>query len=236
MKRIIAALFTAAILIMALPAYAETSDQPLPDLTSENTSGYTATFYGSTGVQEAWLLYEARFDESDPGYILGVFDQVNLTPLRSYFWGRVRGDVEDNTPSQSDDYVAGMEFLLKDITDNSILYLAEESVVFTTSFRIDRAYTGLGLRWTGDDITVDGSGWYDIDDNFRFSVAAAYNPYEDLYFEPSVWIMIDNAEDTWAWWRLTTTYTLSEDLDMIGFYEDSTRSDPQFMLGLGHSF
>lgn len=235
MKKILLLTVITIGLMITTPAFA-TSDQPLPDLTAENTSGYSATFHGSTGVQELWLSYETDLSETDPGYILGVFENFNLTPYRSYFWGRMRGDIEDGTPGQSDDFILGIEFLITEVSDNSILYAAEENVVFTTSFKIDRMYTGVGLRWANETIMVDGSGWYDLDENYRFCVTASYNPYANLYFEPSAWIMIDNTDDTWAWWRMAARYQMSEDIDLIGYYEDSTRSNEQFMIGLGHSF
>lgn len=234
-------LFVLMFLFIVTPVFARS---PIPVISGDNLEQYLFAFYGGGDGQEGWYSARADITDMDPGFLIDSLTILpNLEPSAVYIWTRVRGNVYDDIPSQADDYYVGVEWALADPLPDLDLYVATEKILFTTGTGIDHYYTGLGLRWTGSEwASCDFGIWTNMDRAHRFTTTVELTPFPENEFTiaGTLWYIVDDELydpnlDGWGWWRVTADYPVEDDMSIVGLYEETTRTDPVFMLGFRYT-
>ena len=219
------------LLILTCPARA---DSILPDIT--DAEHYTMMLYGGASGQEAWCSFYTPLDQDRAGSILGALGEIpGLEPLALYGWYRFRGDLDGSDPEEAQDHSFGTLYAIDSTGDDWQPYFAAEQVTLTSGPRLDRAYYGLGAKWRArEGLALDGSVWHDGTDGYRIAGTVEATVRVSTKIELMVWCIID-ADDPWGFWRLTATHPMG-DYDAVVVYEDSTRSESTYLIGIGMPF
>ena len=227
-------ILTTAILTMFWMASPAQAEDILPDFS--NTEQYTYVLYGGGDGQEAIYEFYTSLDRKGGLILNNIGAFADLTPSAVYGWYRYSGDIGNNNPDTAQDYYVGTQFGMSGSKPGDILYryVAVERADFNSIPSLDYNYVGVGLEWNQGDIKVDAGAWSDFDANYRFTGNTSYES-EYFYMDTLAWLMIDSG-DAWGYWKAVLGTPIQDNVDLAFTYEDSTKSDPVFMVGTRISF
>jgi hypothetical protein len=224
------------ILAFLVPVSSVSAERFLPEVDSTQT-GYV--FYGGGTGQQAWFVSTLLFPTDSPSTVLDALDDTfDLTISDTFIWTRVSGNVWTQSPEQAMDYIIGTDFQKGNLSSSFPFYLRQERIVFTNP-HINNNYTGLGTKWSSDNISAEVFASTDMNDSYKATFHGQYASTENLTFSTDVWLLIDDAAndvnyDGWGWWRVMAENKLDKASSIVFVYEDSTRSDPLYLVGFGY--
>ena len=221
-----------ATLMITTPAQAESI---LPDFSE--TEQYTYILYGGGDGQEAIYSFYTPLNEDTGGLVLNnIAAFTDLTPSAIYGWYRYSGSIGDNNPEEAHDYYFGTQFAMSGSAPGDILYryVAVERADFNSIPSLDYNYVGVGLEWNQGDIKINTGAWSDFDANYRITGNTSFDS-EYFYMDTLAWMMIDSG-NVWGYWKAVLGTPIQDNVDLALIYEDSTRSNPIFMIGTRISF
>lgn len=233
----ILSILLAAVLALFVPITSASAARLFPEVDSTQT-GYV--FYAGGGGQQAWFVSNLTYPTTHSSDIIQDFlgDALDLTIRDTFIWTRVSGNVWTQEPEQATDYIIGTDFQRGDISDSFNLFLRQERVVFTNP-HINNNYTGIGTKWSDANISGEIFASTDMNDSYKVTFYGQYDPTDNLTLSTNVWLLIDDAAndanyDGWGWWRFMAENKLDDASSIVLVYEDSTRSDPLYLVGFGY--